>query len=298
MINIREGLPTLNAVDAEFVTVTGEEKQHIANLPATLEDVKFLRHKKAEPDAAYLQEFKDDIKLDIELGLRNQYEIDQTNVLKKDIDTLTQSNNYFQVTPKLLNKLFKIEELRALCAFHNLKEAIVESIKGSYRPILYTVLLVFSILGTLQLIHIVNSNSPFAFWMYTAVVFAIIWDLTDFGFLIACFCSDKFGKLEYDYEFMKVDLAMEDIKDTKIPLPRIAKLKLKEAKDSELFEGFSIAHPEFKVDRQVFKPKLKLDPVILGVAKDSRAYMICWWDIEKDIDKVKENIRLFKKFKV
>jgi hypothetical protein len=61
---------------------------------------------------------------------------------------------------------------------------------------------------------------------------------------------------------------------------------------------FSIAHPEFKVDRQVFKPKLKLDPVILGVAKDSRAYMICWWDIEKDIDKVKENIRLFKKFKV
>jgi hypothetical protein len=26
MTNIREGLPNLNAVDAEFITVTGEEK--------------------------------------------------------------------------------------------------------------------------------------------------------------------------------------------------------------------------------------------------------------------------------
>lgn len=91
---------------------------------------------------------------------------------------------------------------------------------------------------------------------------------------------------------------MEDVKDTMIEIPRIAKLKMKEAKDSELFEAFTIAHPQFRVDRQIYAPTFKLDPVILGVTKDSRMFMICWWDIQKDIDKVLKNINLFKKFKI
>jgi len=63
-------------------------------------------------------------------------------------------------------------------------------------------------------------------------------------------------------------------------------------------EAFTIAHPQFKIERRSYSPNFKLDPVILGVTKDSRMFMICWWDIQKDIDKVLANINLFKKFKV
>jgi hypothetical protein len=142
------------------------------------------------------------------------------------------------------------------------------------------------------------SKGPWTFGMNTTMVFAIIWDIIFFCLLIACFIGDKFGKLVFNYEFMSVDLAMEDVKDTKIEIPRIAKLKMKEAKDSELFEAFTIAHPQFRVDRQTYTPTFKLDPIILGVTKDSRMFMICWWDIQKDIDKVLKNINLFKKFKI
>jgi multisubunit Na+/H+ antiporter MnhE subunit len=40
------------------------------------------------------------------------------------------------------------------------------------------------------------------------------------------------------------------------------------------------------------------DPIVLGVAEDNRMFMVAWWDIKRDIDRVKENIKVFKKFKV
>jgi hypothetical protein len=80
------------------------------------------------------------------------------------------------------------------------------------------------------------------------------------------------------------------------------KLKLKEAKDSGLFEGFSIATPEFHTNRVNYKPRFHLpevkDPAILGITKDNRMYMIAWWDEKRDIDRVKMNIKKFKKFKI
>jgi hypothetical protein len=78
---------------------------------------------------------------------------------------------------------------------------------------------------------------------------------------------------------------------------------MKEAKDSGLFEGFSIVRPEFFTDQKSFKPSFQLppfppDPAILGVTKDNRMFMVVWWDIEHDVDRVKTNIKKFKKFKI
>jgi hypothetical protein len=292
MANLRKELPALNTIDADFIVVTGEENNQVRNLPAKLEDVKFLRHKKAESNPQYLQEFSEDIKLDIELGLQNQFEMDQAKVLKKDIDILTSSNNYFQVTPKLLNKLFKIGALRSNCILHNLIESIVESILGIRRPLIFSI--TFAIFGMLTLI-VGNHDS---FILFLAMISLIVLDVIFFCLVFASLVNPAFGTVDFKFEFMKINLVMEDIKQTKILLPRIAKLKMKEAQDSELFEAFTIAYPEFKIEEKIFKPKFKFDPVILGVTKDSRMYMICWWDIKKDIDKVRENIRLFKKFKI
>jgi hypothetical protein len=277
--------------------VTEEEAPHVSNLPARMEDVQLLRHKKAEQNPAYLQEIRDDISLDVELGLENQFKIDQAKVLRKDIDSLTKSNNYFQVSKKLLKKLFKINDLRGLCFWHNLKEAILESVKGAKFPIIFALTFIFSIWPTLAVTTICSHHTTFVNLSGTIMLW--VWIITAFCLFIACFWnSNNFGGMKFNYEFMDIDLIMEDVKNTRIEIPKIAKLKMKEAKDSELFEGFTIAYPEFSIKRKSFKPEFKVDPVILGVAKDNRMYMICWWDIKKDIDKVRKNIRLFKKFKI
>jgi hypothetical protein len=285
-----------NTEEADFVVVTEEEVSHV-NLPARMEDVQLLRHKKAEGNPAYLQEIQDDIKLDIELGLKSQFEMDQAKVLRNDIDQLTKSNNYFQVSRKLLNKMFNIDDLKALCFFHNLKELVVESLNGAKRPIVFALALIFSTWATVG--DIGACHGSFLFLKVIGAILLCCWDIALFCMFVNCFIdANGFGDMEFNYEFMDVELDIEDVKNTRIELPRIAKLKMKEAKDSELFEGFSIAHPEFKIKKKSFKPNFKLDPAILGVTKDNRMYMICWWDIKKDIDKVRENIRLFKKFKI
>ena len=108
--------------------------------------------------------------------------------------------------------------------------------------------------------------------------------------------------VSFKYWFIGVKLNMESVSQTAIQIPYPAKLKMKEAKDSGLFEGFSIVRPEFFTDQKSFKPSFQFprfsDPAILGVTKDSRMFMVVWWDIEHDVDRVKTSIKKFKKFKV
>ena len=97
-----------------------------SGLPATLESVRFLRHPKAQFDAPYMEPLKNEINLDIELGLKGQFDLDQKKILKKDIDELTRSNNYWEVTHRTLDKLFKVPQLRMSCVLPNLKEALTQ----------------------------------------------------------------------------------------------------------------------------------------------------------------------------
>jgi hypothetical protein len=237
--------------------------------------------------------------LDIELGLNNQFEIDQKRVLQKDIDELTKSNEYYQVTPKLLNKLFKLGHLRSLCTFFNIKEAVTQSIIGAKIPIIFGILLIGSALGIVTMTHIHESlKSTAQLYMNFGIVLTAIAAIIFFCCIIMSFIEEDFGHIEFNFKFMRVGLTIENVKETRVIIPKMAKLKIKEAKDSELFEGFSIAYPKFYVDEKHYKPTFKFDPVILGVTKDSRMFMVCWWDIAKDIDRVKTHIKMFKKFKV
>jgi hypothetical protein len=311
-LTIQEGLImnfNQNAVEAEFELVNAkeEEKAQIRNLPARLDDVKILRHPKALADPEYLKAFKEDMNLDIELGLNNQFEMDQKKVLQKDIDELTKSNEYYQVTRGLLAKIFNIRRLRSMCASANIKEAVVQSFVALKVPLLLFALLIGSIMGSFWMGHIEHHYTGLTGQFFDiGIALTVIWELAVAVGIIACFCSN-FGNVRFNYEFMKVDVDLEEAKATRVPIPRMAKLKMKEAKDTGLFEGFTIAYPQFRTSKKSFKPDFGPffralggggDPVILGVTKDSRMFMICWWDIAKDIDRVKTHIKMFKKFKI
>jgi hypothetical protein len=129
------------AIDAEFQVVnqTEEDVKSIRNLPATMDTVTYYRHPKAPTAPLYLDAIKDEIALDIELGLKNQFSIDQKKILKRDIDELTKSNSYYQVTSKLLGRIFKIDSLKSGCVFHNIKNGITRTITALKVPLITVV---------------------------------------------------------------------------------------------------------------------------------------------------------------
>jgi hypothetical protein len=126
----------------------------------------------------------------------------------------------------------------------------------------------------------------------------IVMEILGVIIFILSFTSQEVGRISFRFQFIDVKLKIENIKETMVIIPRMAKLKIKEAKDTGIFEEFTIAFPYFSVNREEYKPYRKVDPVILGVTKDNREFMICWWDIAKDIDKVQTHINMFKRFKI
>jgi hypothetical protein len=271
-------------VDAEF-EVAVEDKGRVNTLPATLDAVKFYRHPKAVQETDYFEKQKKEIKLDIDLGLANQYAIDQKKLLQQDISSLTQSNNYYHISKKQLAKLFKIQELERLCFWHNVKEAFFGFFKAVKVP------LVFAALATALIWGGVYMSLNWA--EFTLILLGCVAATAS---VISC-CVQPIGCVKFKFNFLDVRLKIERISDTKLVLPTMAKLKMKEAKDTEIFEDFSIAYPWFTASNIDYVP-FKKDPVILGVAKDNRFFMVCWWDIAKDIDKIKTSIEMFKKFKI
>lgn len=291
----------MKAVDAEYTIY--DNKSVSSNLPATLDNVSFLRHPKAELSPVYLAEIKEDIALDIELGLKSQYDMDQKKILKNDIDELTKSNEYHQVSKHMLEELFHIGELRLRCFPHNLKEAVVQSLKGAWIPIL---LAGVTIILTMFTVHFINCSnaaeavhksgaSLITFFAGIAFLIGAIFGLALTG---ASMFGGAFGSREFKYDFIDVKLILEGTRNTSVTIPRMAKLKMKEAKDSGLFEDFTIAHPQFMIEHKEYHPHFNVDPVILGVTEDNRMYMVCWWDLKKDIDRAKTDLKRFKKFKV
>jgi hypothetical protein len=274
-----------------------------SGLPATLESVRFLRHPKAQFDAPYLEPLKNEINLDIELGLKGQFDLDQKKILKKDIDELTRSNNYWEVTHRTLDKLFKVPQLRMSCVLPNLKEALTQSILGARVPLILSGLFFFFAVAA---ILFGCAKLPRSLSFFTGPACGLLGICAVVAIIMAnsSFFSNGFMNrdVSFKYWFIGVKLNMESVSQTAIQIPYPAKLKMKEAKDSGLFEGFSIVRPEFFTDQKSFKPSFQLplsfDPAILGVTKDNRMFMVVWWDIEHDVVRVKTNIKKFKKFKI
>ncbi|MFW6311094.1 MAG: hypothetical protein ACOC1K_02540 [Nanoarchaeota archaeon] len=236
-------------------------------------------------DKNYVREFQKEAEIDAKLGLKNQSEISIKKVIEKDIDELTNSRDYYEVNKKILEKLFDLNKLKNKCVSYNAGEAIKSTFKCA-KPQFY---ILFSSLG-LATLGFLTLNIP------VVVVFSFLCALV----LLIAFVT-TIGEVEFEYTFIDVRLDIEPVKTTNIKIPYGAKLKLLEAKESGIFEDFAIISPKFEentVYKNIHVPNFNIDPAIVGLTADKRMFMVVYWDIEKDKEKVINDIKRFKKFKV
>lgn len=259
---------------------------------------------------------KKEVLLDAELGLKNQCAIDTIELLRNDIDELTSSAKYYEVDENILNRLFKIGLLKLQCLPYNFN-ALIGSI---FKVIKTSVICLIGMFSCIAVIVWRVSNTPIqsytafsqgAFWYFALIV---VMAIIVFVFLI--FSFSKLGvrsvskdkndtvikrTIKFEFEFLTVRLKNERLQETRIKIPYGAKLKLKEAKDTSIFEDFKIVYPGSNLEHTektfIFSRKL-LDPAIIGITSDNRMYMIVYWDVQKDVEKTLKDIKTFTKFKL
>jgi hypothetical protein len=254
----------------------GEEMQNEQEVSATACDdkgkalvVPIPRHPlMAHIEKEYVKELQEEADLDRELGLAGQVRMDELDVLRRDINELTSSKDFVEVSDRDVEKIFNVDWLRTKCAmntaFSIVKMLIIELV-------LVSITCGFGYIAS----HYPRIGFPFA---VTAIITGIV---TGIVFLV------KRGTSRYTYTALSVGMNREPIHVTRVRLPKGAKLKIKEAKDAGVFERFDIVHPTITaIEQNVRLPAYFYDPAVIGVTPDMRQFLIVCWDIENDAVKV------------
>lgn len=278
----------MTVYDADFTEVK-EEKQTTSLSTIKIDDYRHPLLKGLE--RAHVEKGIEELNLDEELGLKRQAQFTAKTVLQSDIDELTKSNDYYEVNKKTIEKIFGVASLRAICLFHN----IIEAIRGTFDTLKYGILVSAVMVGILLItVSVWNHAQPKPMMVLLALALAAASFGSFIGAIVVIFKNVEDG---FDYDFMAVKVDSRPLRDSDIKIPYGAKLKIKKAKDTKIFEDFVIVHPEFNLEHKHFQPSFKVDPAVLGVTRDNRTFMIVYWDIEKDREKVIRNIQSYKKFK-
>jgi len=295
----------------------------VSTLPVIQLDT--IRHPKmAAVPAPYLERMVDELAVDQKLGLEIQAKIDSQELFKRDVDELTRSNDYYQVTSDLISKMFQMGSLKFRCFRHNVVEFLFKTTRelalGVSLCAVSCAAIWPAVLFFVQAAHTPKNEDGSGWAMLGAlcciatvvgIVFSFIYTFRKTRQL-NLIRTDRDGEREitrnvqglfFDYYFLKVDLKMEKIKETSVKIPFPVKCKILEAQEKGIFKDFVIGYPRFDIEHKEFNVKLpemprNADPVVLGMSHDGRMFLIAWWDIKHDIDKVKNNIKFFKKFKV
>lgn len=284
------------AYDAEFEVVPESKKGLPGNLPATLESVQLIRHDLLKgQNFPYIEKIAEELDLDKKLGLNCQAEITSESSLKNDIDELTSSKDYFQVSKNLFKKLFSIGMLQRKCYFHNCKKYWSSFIKAGFSDGFLIMALILALAITPAIKYIIWTSINIKWDGGHGVSCSLIGLVMVILFIVTII---SWAQFRFTYEVMRVKLNIKPLKKITKKIPYGAKLKVLEATTTGIFEDFVLAQPEFFVEDKTVEPKIKIDPAILGVTKDKRLFMIVYWDIEHDIERVIKQIDAFKKFKL
>lgn len=264
----------------------------------------------------HFKQQKKEVLLDAELGLENQCAIDTIDLLKEDINELTSSANYYEVNQNILNKLFKVDLLKFQCLPYNFM-VLIGSI---FKVIKTSVICLIGMVASLAIVVFMADNVPTqygttfstgAFWYWALFAIMIIvtvvflrFSINKLGFRIV---SNNNGEkvinriFKFEFDFLTVRLTRENLKETSVKIPYGAKLKLREAMETNIFENFKIVYPTSFIEhteKTFIFSRRPLDPAIIGISSDNRQYMIVYWDVEKDIDKTLRDIKVLTKFKL
>lgn len=283
-----------NTIEADFKEIPPPTS---STAIATLESLQLYRHQlKQGTSNPKIQQIAKELELDKQLGLKNQAEITAESALQHDIDELTNSNNYFQVSKSLLEKLFSINSLQLKCLWYNIKSWISNFIHASPLQLSLISIVATTVYPLIKLCTYLNSKPETAIIFLLVLLCIIAW----MGELVltAIAITKWTSNFDMNYEELKVKLDMTPLKLSNIKIPYGAKLKLQEAIESNIFQDFIIARPSFIIERKEIHNRFNIDPAIIGVTKDLRMFMIVYWDIKKDKEKIINQINYFKKFKL
>jgi hypothetical protein len=272
-----------------------------SNLPATLESLMLTRHPlmqtKITPE---IEKIQTELQVDKELGLKAQAASTSRKSLIHDIDELTKSNNYFQVTKPLLRRLFQMNRLFLTCLLTNIRQFRKAFASSCMIPVMLSILTLGSIPLLVWASAVVFGST--CTWMHITEGFFVVFGWIG-AIITGCFAVYHWAHVTMEWETVDVELMSKALSDVDVSIPLGAKLKVLEAKRTEIFENFIYVHPLFSVNQHVidvkkYIPRVTLDPAILGVTKDGRMYMIVYWDLKHDVEHVLNQIKDFKKFKV
>jgi hypothetical protein len=282
--------------DADFTVVPESKRSSSDNLPATLESVQLIRHNLLRgQNSSDIEKIAEELDLDKKLGLNCQAEITSESSLKRDIDELTSSKDYFQVSKGLLEKLFSISMLQRKCYFHNLKKYWSSFIKTGFSDGMLIAALIFAIAVTPSIKYIIWTSVNIKWDSGHGILCSVLGMIMAILFIVTII---SWAQLKFSYETMRVKLNTKPLREVKKKIPYGAKLKVLEAQTTGIFEDFIFAQPEFFVENKTVEPRIKIDPAILGMTKDQRLFMIVYWDVEHDVEHVLKQIDAFKKFKL
>lgn len=279
--------------DAEIVAT--ETKQ----LPAIPIDLRRhpLQADKVDPQ---IEAIREDAVLDAELGLKKQVNHDSLRALQHDIDVLTSSRDYMEVSHAIVEKLFQIGKLRRMCWAYNLKEYVRE-IWLNFRLNLLFLTAGFGI--TLLFVHLIKLDQGKGGPLVPLIALTALAGIVAYflGFILAGRdLRNHLWRLNFNLNLLRVEVKTDAIENTNIPIPRGAKLKLLEAKKSEIFTGFKILWPDYHIEHveRKFELRMNWDPAIVGLTADNRMFMIVSWDVANDVEKTAAKIKLLKKYKI
>jgi hypothetical protein len=272
-----------------------------SNLPATLDTFVLDRHPlmagKVSPE---IEKFQKELDIDKKLGLQAQAEGTAKEALVADINELTKSNNYIQVSRSILEGLFHITSLRMLCLLTNIQSFV----KGLFPNCLTPSIMSAATLVAIPLLMFFSAKifSGSTSWLNYSLCIGVC--LAWMGLIVfGIFSVKQWVAFKMAWDSINVNLVSQSLSTVAIKIPMGAKLKVLEAKETGIFEDFVYAYPMFSINRKEIEvrkyiPKINIDPAILGVTKDQRMYMIVYWDVKKDIAHVLQQVKDFRKFKV
>lgn len=208
----------------------------------------------------------DEIQIFKDLGLQNQ-------VSMREVQTVMDGMPYYPVTMKALEKLFHIRMVKWLTFWHNY------GVRMDQKPIA-TVLFSLLVIGIPVAVGVIAHFGGMAyigliFLILLLVISLAIWDI----------------ELRETRGVLKAEITVEEIGLTKVKIPYGAALRYKEAKDKGAFDSFAVVYPNV-VEQQITR-----DPAIIGM-KNGQMFMVVYWDLEKDKERVIRKLRDYRKFKV
>lgn len=277
---------TEDVTDAEF-----DESKEV-KVPAL--SIEKARHELMKhTDKPYVKEAQANINLAQDMGLKNQELLDNLDLLSSDIDELTSSNNYYPINDDVLNRLFQIPKLSRKC-FSYTKISLTKGFFKAWGRSSILTLMFFAWIPFMYEVIVQNNIITMAEWgVWFGLLIIAVGAISSWSFQ-----SDN----DLEYHELYVKLVKDKIEETKVKFPFHARKKLKEAMDTKIFKNYVISYPLVSfVEHSISLPKMPridTDPAIEGITENGNRYLICYWDVKKDIDKMEKQIKWIKNFKI